>query len=387
LSTYAGWLNWNMSSCTGCVNTTSANWTAVDPTQPMTSVSCFVVAGIGRPETWRVSLIQQADATQPALIRLIGENGRYLARSNFQTEVQVGSADFPSILLSVDELVATDQSIWQVANAFVEGSALDLIAPTNSTSVGCYISNSADLSMDLWNVMAAHCNSSSNTTFSSPYFSVKRVPESVLLVNPLLNGYDTVHLPFLQNQTVQIDAVFPPHEVGSLNIETKASCVGDGSDGSTFSASPITTAHSDDPNFGVGWMVNFVGDPSAGLVQFTTADNYSLSYIAVNNLSDEETLNGTGLIGAEYASNSTRTLWQLKPAPPTNGQPSWILQPYDLIQAGITNQSMGYCGDCAYTDLCGDGKANQTAVMFWSTIVSGPKIASNNLAYFQFILL
>jgi len=372
-----------MSSCTGCVNITSANWTAVDPTQPMTPVSYFVVAGPANAETWRVSLIQQADATQPALIRLIGENGRYLARSN------IGSVNNSNILLSVDELVATDQSIWQVMDVFVEGSALDLTAPTNSTNVGCYISNNAGPGMLLWNVMAAHCNSSPNVTFPSPYFSVKRVPELVLRVNPLLNGYDTVHLPFLQNQTVQIDAidsVYMSHYMMSLHVEPDA-CAMD-INGESVRVAPVQIGQVGDPSVGVNWTVNFIGDPVDGLVQFTSPDGFMLSHLTNAQFTGYPTwfigfTSPSGMIGAELASNSTRTMWQLSPAPPTNGQPLWILQSYDLMQSGVTNVSMAECEGCGSCGICGSG---QTERYFTDAIVIGEGVDPNDEVYFQFVL-
>jgi len=334
--------------CKSCVDLTYSAFpsgtSAFDPTQPQPPISNFVVLGQGRPEIWRVSLLQQADASQPALIRLVGENGRYLARSNTMMTL---NGNITEIFLSVDALISTEASIWQVR---VNGSDFDLVTPFDPTAVtsdfnptffsycfGCLL---------YLDIMTASNATSDYLDGMIPMWTAKRVPESVLLVNNMLNGYDDIQLPFWQNDTVKMRFMVPgmgflfPY---AINLVETTTCTVDLDTKSTqimpLKADLVRT--SSVPN-GTMWTVNYVGSPNDGLVQFFLPNNsnYTLAYVPTDQLPsnvDTGTVDFGVVCAMPASSNSTRSLWQLAPTSTADGQQLWYLQAYDVIQANGSN--------------------------------------------------
>jgi len=335
--------------CKSCVNLTFPNFpsgtSAVDPTQPQPMISNFVVLGQGRPEIWRVSLLQQADAKQPALIRLVGENGRYLARSNTGMPAYENMTE---IFLSVDELISTETSIWQVN---VNGSNFDLVVPFDPTAVTSDF-NPTIFSYCFGSVLYYTTMTASNVTSTyldavSPMWMAKRVPESVLLVNSMLNGYDDIQLPFLQNDTVQIRFMVPG--LGgilssyAINLVEKTTCTVD-LDAKSTQIMPLTANQLQTSSVSNGsmWTVNYVGSPNDGLVQFFLPNNsnYTLAYVPTDQLPrsvDTGTVDFGVACAVPASSNSTRNLWQLVPTSTAEGQQLWYLLAYDVIQTNGSN--------------------------------------------------
>jgi len=319
-----------------------------------------------------VNLVQQANNTQPALIRLIGANGRYLGRSNTQVITTTGLAN---ILLAVDDLIPLNQSLWQVAN--VHGARFDLVVPSNSSSAVPPIFTFCLDCNNLYAMMTVSNVTGSQRASNSPLFTGKRVDESVFLVNPTINGYDDIHLPFAQQESIRICPMWPAMAdfmiTYAINLETDMNCnVLVDKQQSKVAMVEIDSVSS---NHNTTWTVNFIGNPQDGLVRFTTPDNYSLVYLPSYLLPTPSFGDDiqSGIVAAAYASNSTQTLWKLVPKSDdtiiTSGQQLWHLLAYDMVTSlGSACGPISRCQNCSLSDVCGTTESFSSTYQDFMTV-------------------
>jgi len=217
-----------------------------------------------------------------------------------------------------------------------------------------------------------------------PILTVTRVDESVIFVSPLLNGYDYIHLPFAQNDKIQLCPMIPSDMdvmlIHPIYLEPVSSCVTNIVPGTALIGfDEVGTAFD-----GVDWTVNFIGDPSEGVVQFISPDNYALAYMPNSQFFTQGIFmdSTNGVVFAEPVSksnkNNNQTYWKLQPAPPDNEQQLWWLQAYNAAQAGSTTDGViGYCEDCGFFDTC---RAQSL------TFLAGGDQIAGNFTLFQFVI-